>query len=160
LLVILYQCKTWCLVLRAADCWCLIAEGCGTMCTSVERSRQNIRLRKTTRPGISWFQAKYYWNDSQLGGSNRRGMWYKWGRREIKGLQDLGATSDGKNPIGITRWRWEDNIITDLKKIFNSLPSVARVLKNDMAKFKAALIYLHTYGFYSVDELSMYKDES
>jgi hypothetical protein len=38
-------------------------------------------------------------------------------------------------------------------KIFNSLPSSVTILKNDKAKFKAALRkYLPTPSFYSVDE--------
>jgi len=38
-------------------------------------------------------------------------------------------------------------------KIFNSLPPSVTILKNDKAKYKAALRkYLHTHCFYFVDE--------
>ena len=47
---------------KGKDCWCPITEGCETMCNWAERIRPKVRLRKTTRSGISWFviQAKYY----------------------------------------------------------------------------------------------------
>jgi len=77
----------------------------------------------------------------------------------MKGLQELGANSDGKSPIGISRSRWEDNIKTDLKYVFNSLSSSATILRNNKTKFKAAFKYLHTHAFHSVDELSMCKND-
>ena len=44
-------------------------------------------------------------------------------------------------------------------KIFNSLPPSVTLLKNDKAKFKAALLkYLHTHSFYSVDKFCMCND--
>lgn len=47
---------------KGRDCWRPIMEGCGAVCTLAEWIRPNIRLRKTTRSGISWFvtPAKYY----------------------------------------------------------------------------------------------------
>jgi hypothetical protein len=45
-------------------------------------------------------------------------------------------------------------------KIFNSLPSSVTILKNNKAKFKAALRkFLNTHSFYSVDKCFMYKDD-
>ena len=45
-------------------------------------------------------------------------------------------------------------------KIFDILPPSVTILKNDKAKFKAALgKYLHTHSSYIVDEFSMYKDD-
>ena len=45
-------------------------------------------------------------------------------------------------------------------KIFSSLPPSVTILKNDMAKFKAAFIkYLYTQPFYSVDEFCMCNDD-
>ena len=45
-------------------------------------------------------------------------------------------------------------------KIFKSIPSSVTILKNDKAKFKAALRkYLHMHSFYSVDEIFMCKDD-
>ena len=40
-------------------------------------------------------------------------------------------------------------------RIFNNLPPSVTILKNNKAKFKAALRrYLHTHSFYSVDAFS------
>jgi len=45
-------------------------------------------------------------------------------------------------------------------KIFNSLPRRVTILKNNKAKFKAALRkFLNTHPFYSVDKCFMYKDD-
>jgi len=45
-------------------------------------------------------------------------------------------------------------------KIFNSLPPSVAILKNDRAKFKAALRkYLHTHPFYAINEFFMSKDD-
>ena len=45
-------------------------------------------------------------------------------------------------------------------KIFNSLPPSVAILKNDKAKFKAALRkYLHTQSFYSVEEFFVCKND-
>jgi hypothetical protein len=46
-------------------------------------------------------------------------------------------------------------------KIFNSLPPSVTVLKNEKAKFQAALRkYIHTHSFYPVDEYMICKDDS
>jgi hypothetical protein len=43
----------------------------------------------------------------------------------------------------------------------NTLPPSLTILKNDKAKYKAALgKYLHTHSFYSVDEIFMCKDDN
>jgi len=43
----------------------------------------------------------------------------------------------------------------------SSLPPTLMILKNDKAKYKAALgKYLHTHSFYSVDEFFMCKDDN
>jgi len=45
-------------------------------------------------------------------------------------------------------------------KIFNSLPRNLTILKNEKAKFKAALRkYLNTHSFYSGDEFFMCQDD-
>ena len=45
-------------------------------------------------------------------------------------------------------------------KILNSLPPSVTILKNDKAKFKAAVRkYLHTHCFYSIDECFMCKGD-
>jgi len=45
-------------------------------------------------------------------------------------------------------------------KIFNSLTPCVTILKNEKAKFQAALRkYLHTQAFYPVDEFLMCKDD-
>jgi hypothetical protein len=42
----------------------------------------------------------------------------------------------------------------------NSLPPIMTILKNDKAKYKAALgKYLHIHSFYHVDEYFMCKDD-
>jgi hypothetical protein len=47
-----------------------------------------------------------------------------------------------------------------VSKIFKSLPASLTILKNDKAKFKAALRKSqHTHCFYSVDDLFMHKDD-
>jgi len=45
-------------------------------------------------------------------------------------------------------------------KILNNLPPSATILRNDKAKFKAAVRkYLHTHFFYSVNECFVFKDD-
>jgi len=45
-------------------------------------------------------------------------------------------------------------------KLFNNLPPSVSLLKNDKAKFTAAVSkHLHTHGFYCVDEFCMRKDD-